>query len=534
MGGHMWSPQTGAVGWIRRSAAVLTATGLLAAGVMLAGQPALAATQLSPAQVAASLGAGKIRAEIVLLVDISGSMTADGLYPQVKLLLPRFLAALARQDPQDTVAVIVFGTREATQQVYLGPPSGNVPLPASANSVATDFGYAFKKALNTLSDRSPRIKVGGVLLLSDGELDAIGDPQYNGYGAPGWHRLHAEAAALGIPVTGYGLPLTTNPADIDSVREALGQVFAQQETLGQSLAGLSNEFGSAEHGIEASRVTSAARPDIGHGVAVSWDNLPGTSGLPPLNLAAGRAQVLVTLRSTTRRVELRVRGLSVKSAGFPVAITGKLRAPGRVLRPGRHLTVPVLLKWKAPSEGSSFTGGSRPSRGRLVLSGQVTSPDTAAIKNSFGDSAFAVGGLAGATSAPVTAVTPIGTNIALWLTFLLLLLAMAAVAAAFRARLGGTLILTTVDGKSGTMVLRPWPRATQPTKYLIGRPGKIVVQGSVRNRQMNVRLELDKRAAATRPLLPGGRTMVAGIDVVHVAGQPADVPATTDYQLGQW
>lgn len=493
--------------------------------LLLAGQaPGASAAEtsggpVSPARVAASLGASKIRAELVILVDTSLSMSASwgGLYPTVKQVLPRFLSALARQEPQDTVGVVTFGTAADTQTVYLGPPATNINLPADATSDGTDFGAAFQHALDILSQAPADIKVGGVLLLSDGILNAPGDRRYDGgsgYAAPGWHRLRARARGLGMTVTGYGLPLSHDPATIDSVSRALAQVFTQHQILAPNLTDLGQEFRLTQQGILASRVASAVQPDSGRGVQVTWGSLPGQQGMPPLNLAEGHTALRMTLTATTRRIPLSVTGLGITASGFPVAITGRLPAEA-YLPPGRTVTLPVALRWRPVSGGTSLFGGSRRSEGRLSLRATVTSSFLPAIRDSYGDTGFKVGGLVGATTRPFPATTPVGADSWVWLVLLVILLAALAWFAYTRVRLSGTLVLASVDDAVGTLRLpgRPW--ASSPVGPLIQVPGRMLVVGSVLSNRMRVHLRLAGRPAARGSLEPGGQTIVAGIRIMH-------------------
>ena len=62
----------------------------------------------------------------------------------------------------------------------------------------------------------------------------------------------------------------------------------------------------ATQGIQDSEVASAAAPDIGQGVRVTWSRLPGADNRP-LDLATGQTEVMVTVTATTRRVPLYLR-----------------------------------------------------------------------------------------------------------------------------------------------------------------------------------------------------------------------------------
>src|SRR5262252_1491571 len=94
----------------RRLAGAVAATAAALAYTLATGMSASADVKpADPSTVAAALHADKVPAAIVVLVDISRSMSASrgGPYPQVRQELPRFLTTLANQDPQDRVAVIV-------------------------------------------------------------------------------------------------------------------------------------------------------------------------------------------------------------------------------------------------------------------------------------------------------------------------------------------------------------------------------------------------------------------------------------------
>jgi Mg-chelatase subunit ChlD len=524
-----------------RAVAVLVST-LLAASASLAGTPpALAGTSsaappasVAPPAVAAALGVNGISAELVVLVDISLSMSASrhGPYPQLEQELSAFLGTLAKQEPQDTVGVVVFGAPADTEPVYLGPPTSAISLPGDATGQGTDFGAAFNVAVNMLSEAPANVQVGGVLLLSDGKLNAPSDTDYDGgraYHAPGWAKLRARVQALHMTVTGYGLPLTPSRTDLDGVSQALGAVFSQNQILGTDVADLGGELGLAQQRIRDEKVASAAQPDSGRGVRVTWDKLPGADGMSALSLASGHASARVTLTATTLRVPLTLTGLTVTSRGLPVVMTGTLPSTSAELAPGHSMSLPVHLTWQPTASGLSLTGGMREAQGQLALTAHVSSPYSPAIRDSFGDAAFSVGGVTGGTSASFAATIPAAVSVLLLVLIIVVILVLLAGFAAFRARLGGTLTLTSVDDVSGSLSLprRPWLSAR--TDGLIGIPGRMTVRGTLLKHQMRVRLQLLDRPDGEAELTPGGRTMVAGIDIVHDPSANGAYP-----EFGRW
>jgi von Willebrand factor type A domain len=271
----------------------------VAAGALLGSAvPVAAGVAPAPAStVAADLGADKIPAALVILVDTSDSMAPPtGLYPRVYAQLPKFLAALARQDPQDEVAVVQFAGKEATRTISpMAPPTPDIPLLRNPTFTGgTDIGYAFQVALGDLA-QDKNAQVGGVMLLSDGGLSEPSDPVYDGgegYQAPGWAKLRQQVQGLGIPVTGYGLPLTSSQADISGLDAALSACFGpQQVTLTSNFNDLSSQFATTQQKILNSRVAVAAAPDSLHGVKVTWGGTGVSDGTVQLNPSTGHAQL---------------------------------------------------------------------------------------------------------------------------------------------------------------------------------------------------------------------------------------------------
>ena len=372
----------------------------LAVGWAIAGPTAAYADipPAGPATVATLLGADKIPAELVVLVDISDSMSGrnGGLYPQLRTQLPEFLAAVAKQDPQDRVAVVVFGNRNDTHTIYTGPPTPDIPLPGDANSRGTDIGYAYQLALSNLARAPGGVQLGDVLLLSDGGLWAPDDPTYDGgrgYQAPGWAALRSQVQGLGIPVTGYGLPLTRNTADIDALGKALTACFgSQQLMLSPNFTDLTGQLNGTQQKILDSRVAIAAGPDSGRGVQVTWAGPAVSGGTVRLDLPSGQANVSVRLTAGSRRIPLHVNDLSVQVTGVPANVTAGISSGDIALKPGQSVTLPVHLSWPAVTGGSAAAAGGTTSwPGKLTLTGHVYSPFTNAIKKYYLDKSFTVG-----------------------------------------------------------------------------------------------------------------------------------------------
>jgi len=476
----------------------------------------------SAAAIKAALGIGNVPADLVFLVDVSQSMSQNGLYPDVQQQLPDFLDTLSTQEPQDYISVITFAGPGTAQVIYTGSPTADIGLPADANNVGTDFGQAFDLAISQLSNPHAGARVGGVVMLSDGELWAPDDKQYDGrqqFNAPGWATLKTKAHSLPIAVTGYAVPLTTSKTYINNQVKALRSVFSSVQTLPQGTTDLAGALSAAGQGVLNSEVTQAVSGDNHRGIQATWSGLPGPGDLPLDLTSPGHRDVTVTLTNTAGHVPLYVTGLHLKATGSPFTVSG---LPATVtVHPGHPVRVPVRLSWARHSagcrpwhvSGCSLAGSPQRISGRLILTGAVGSTWTPTLRSAFGDMDFAVGGLSGNTTG--FAAMSASTGVLMYLLILLLILAVLAGLLLVRALLRGTLILSSVDERSGHLPLGPWPVQSDSTATLIDLPGQITVHGRMFGRGMKIKLELAGRPAGQTKLEPGGRTMLAGIDIVH-------------------
>jgi hypothetical protein len=478
------------------------------AGTRAAGTPSAASTQ----DVMSALGISpNPPAELVFLVDSSDSMAASahGLYPYVRQELPAYLEALESQQPEDQVVVITFGN-PGTAQVIYGPggPSPDIGLPADAHDGTTDFGQAFSLAIDQLSQPPAGIKVGGVVLLSDGGLDAPADSQYSSYSAPGWAQLRARAQGLPIPVTGYAVPLTTKPAYIADQQRALSTVFSPVRTLPKGTTNLSGALGVTGQQVVYGEVVSAVASDSGKDVQVTWSGLPAK----PLNFTSpGQLDVKVTLTARTQKVPLYVTGLRLVAHGLPVTMPRALPDTGPLL-PGASVTYPVRLTWQRETIGSSLTGVHRMTSGQLTLTGTVGSTWTPALQSAFDDLKYHPGPL---SAAPVR-LPAMAASASLFVYVLIALLVVLAllIAGLLRMLLFGSLTFSPVSGEEGALPLLALPVIAAGTMRLTGKQGWVIVRGSPIRKRMKVTLRQDGRTGSAR-LDRGGRTMITGIEIRH-------------------
>lgn len=507
----------------RRIAALLTCV-LLAVGTVAisaagseAGAAPPAADGPQPASrdtVLQALSVSNVRAEIVILVDISLSMAPgqDDLYPVVRQQVLNYLGVLAQQDPQDLVGVILFGKRGDNQLTGPGSPDPHTWLPEKPYSDETDFGWAFQQAVQMLQAAPKDIKAGGVLLLSDGELSVApgDDPTYGtGFTARGWKQLRTQVQSLRMPVTGYDVPLTDNTTYTSNQYQALTQVFWPVQSLPAGTANLSQALGLATQGVLNSEVARAAAPDSGLGVRFAWSGLQGADG-KPLDLRTGQAEVTVTATATTRKIPVYLSGLSVASTGLPVAMKGTASG-GCTITPGQSAHWRVRLRWYPTRSGWTKTGDPRTVNGQLRLAAKVSSPFSPTLRSAFGDTAFPLGAYQISLSPRFRASEP-AYNILLGLLGLLgLMVLLFAVA---RARLSGTLTVTAAEGPPHPLRLRGW-WLFQSTAGLAERRGRLLVHGSPVRRVMKVHLWISGRRPFHQNLRRGEALLPAGIEVAH-------------------
>ena len=476
----------------------------------------------SAAQVQQALGVGKIPAALVFIVDITQSMAArhNNLYGEVLQYVPAYLTSLARQDPQDQVAIVLLGKSADTHVLYpLGPPQAETGLPPSPYSDESDFGLAFEKAVDVLAQASSTFKVGQVLLFSDGDVTepASDDVQYaapnNDFTGPGWKQLAARVRDLqtqqGMTIGAYDVPLSVMSTSAQT--NALRQVFPSVQALprGPSFAAT---LAGATPKILQSKVASAAAPDSGKGVQVTW-SVAGSS----LDFRKpGHVDARLTLRALTKKIPLYLSGLSVTSTGLPATLQESL--PDQALEPGQAVTVPVHLTWAATSGGSSLNGGTATIHGDLVLHGRVLSSFTSALVTDFGDTSYSPGPLKGSVSAPVTVIEALSSYVAVLLivgiTLVLALLAALGVTLVLTS-MRGTLVLTSVNNNSGEVSLRGH-RVSVPTDSLISLPGRLIARGSP-NGQVRVVIQLKDKLPGNATFKPGDGKMAAGVWVEYEA-----------------
>jgi hypothetical protein len=517
----------GRYGIVRRAIAVIAGLLLAAVAVIAAGGSAAAAPKTTAALPSASdqavlsaLHIGSVPTEMIFLVDHSESMKT-GAYGAVKTALNKYFANFPAQDqavvitfsdPQTAAAKLVYGPGPAPADI--GPDLAQAGEPAGG----TDFGDAFSAALDQLDNPPSGIKAGGVVLLSDGILNAPKDSRYSSYTAPDWTGLKTRADSLtqnGFPVAAYAIPLVTGDRYVTAQQTALKKVFDPVETL-TGAQDLPAKLAQATADVKDGQVNEKITNDKGKGVQAAWTGLPGSGS--PLDLASARSVPIgLRLRAQTSKVPLYLTGLQVSSPRIPLTVTG---LPSEVtLQPGQTVRIPLTVSWKATTGPISLGSGQQTVSSSLRLAATVGSPWSAALLD-FHIKQFSFGTVTGGTSAPLTAAEPL-YDVLLQFLLILLILIVLVIVAAYIARLRGTLLLAPVDGPRPDEFeehhLPPFPVARIGTRQLLGQDSRMTVLSW--GRKMKVRIvHQNGRGAKLRgtvDLRPDGRAMAGGLDIVH-------------------
>jgi Mg-chelatase subunit ChlD len=511
-----------------RGRAVLAAAVLagFAAVCALAGAPGAAAagacpgTSDSPAAIYGCLDLKPAPSDYVVLIDTSSSMQSSGLYPQVKQALPALLSSLASVSGSQ-VAVDTFDA--GVDIVHpLGPVDDaqavTASLPAKAQGGWTDFGSALDRAYRQLSGASG--EVGGIILLSDGQLSAPPGSPWGAYGDSGWQDLNQEYTSLGkrIDINGYGIALTPNT----DVSRVLDQVFPAPVTLSAGDGTVASVLTQADQAVQAAQASHVLQSDdAGRGVTGRFTAADGsTSGLSDIDFAAGHADVRLVLTSAAQHVPVTVSDFAFSVGGFAVQATASassvLLAPG----PAGAKTVSVSLTWKSPA-GGGLLGSHAVERSELSVTATVSSPWSETITDEIGDKGFTVGGF---TAPPVTLGGAASTGVDVPGLILLIVVVAAVLGlllAGFlwmrnRPPMGGSVTVVGSDNRRLGTVDLAGRRVDIGEGQLPGMPGRATVRG-VRSGSATDWIEITctrndtTSGPETRRLGPGDERLLRGL-----------------------
>lgn len=318
-------------------------------------------------QVLKILAVDDLSADYIVLLDTSGSMKDR--WPSVRASLATFLSAMA---PADHLSLITFDSVPAIR--YSGPVGDSAAavgqLPASPTGAKTDLGAAIEYGLQE-AGRPDASQVQTILMVTDGLQDAPRGSAYPSTTGAAWDGLRAgaDAGRSTHTVRAYALGLggATDAAVLKSVYADAAIVALPDDQLPAYL----------ERVKEETRIAKARQlltTDLGGTVVATWS-------ISEFDLDDGRADVQLTLASTTAYIPLTISSLAASVTGLTGTVSGL--PDDIVLQPGETQTHDVTLTWIPPQEAR--IGRREITRdGSLQLEGSITTPWSDVLTSDLG------------------------------------------------------------------------------------------------------------------------------------------------------
>ncbi len=349
-----------------RSLALVLAAALLVG----AGPSAAFAAGVSRVDIFKTLKVDQVSGDVIVLVDTSASMKSGGAYGQVRTALSVFLKALS---PKDHLSLLTYDVAPAIR--YSGTIGNGQAavrqLPAVPAGQRTDIGAAIEAALNELG-RPDAADVATVILVTDGVQDPPVGSKYPSASRGAWSTLRRRAVAIGRnrTVKAYALGIGGKRTDA----AVLKSVFPEAALVALPSNQLGPYFDRVKEEARIAKAQQVLGTDLNGMVRATWQ-------IPQLDLSSGRADVKLTLSSTTKYIPLVVARMNPSVQGLPGSIAGL--PPGAELSPGQSRSYDLSLTWRPPEE---LRIGKRAVQktGTLSVAGAVTSPWTQVLDRDLG------------------------------------------------------------------------------------------------------------------------------------------------------
>ncbi|MEU0932662.1 vWA domain-containing protein [Embleya sp. NPDC005971] len=316
------------------------------------------------------LGADSQPADFYVVLDVSTSMLDDGNYDAAKAALKDFLLAMPAHD---RISVIRFGAKTTTHLPLTTAPQGaaaiadflaKLPKP---NDTESDFGAAMVSVSEIIAADKRRtagyLPPTAIVVLTDAQLYAPGNPDFANAKSPGWTTLrqeYAKAVEERGPIAAYALPLGENARGVDLIAEVLPKAQTLSGTVSQQAARLRDLEHDARKrkGVALIRVDQGAtvRAEFGpgpvpvRGVRPDAAACAGAAPAPVQRVDLSRPTTLcLTLTSSALHIRVTVSGLQIDdpalNSGLPTSIT---------LEPGIPAHVPVTLRAHDRTRSDAF------------------------------------------------------------------------------------------------------------------------------------------------------------------------------------
>ncbi|TYB61751.1 VWA domain-containing protein [Nonomuraea sp. PA05] len=319
-----------------RARAALTA--LLAALLPASVQPwspPPASAEPAPTAIYEALGLRGRPADLVVLLDTSGSMRS-----QQKTVERQLKGLLLAKGEHDAVTLVRFDRRPHRTGVLEGDEDVDA-LPAPTGEFS-DLGRALAWVVHRVAEQPTRLTA--VMLISDGIQDpAPGSPYGRGDG-PAWKELRGQAAKLKPQPLVFSFPI--GDAEIRRHQdEIIERVFPQNaQILDPREAQARKDLSRLREEALRAEARRLVAPDLTRGVDLRWQQSDVR-----LDPAEGTATLTLDVRSETEVLPLELRSVEVTVSAGDRRMTGRSTAPAPIpLRPDGTVSVPIQVSWDKP------------------------------------------------------------------------------------------------------------------------------------------------------------------------------------------
>ncbi|GHG01320.1 hypothetical protein GCM10017567_15670 [Amycolatopsis bullii] len=479
----------------------------LAVALLVALTPSPAAAEPETptrAQIFAALGADKVPADYVVLLDTSGSMRAENRYADAVQSLGGLFEALS---PDDRIALYTFD--DAVYPQYLGPsrPAAELTgkLPPSPNPTgSTDLGRAMAVVLDELQ-RDGAAPVANVVLVTDGAHEPAAGSPYLDPASPAWTALRQRAKQEGGPARSvYAVPLGDGTSGAAVVKSVFDGTVVLKPAEVQNLREYLNR---SKERVEIEKARSLLGGDFGSSLTAKWTTGP---------VSDGQTQVSVKLTSTAEHVPLEIENVRLEADDDATQVT----VPSQRYRidPGKSVDITGAVSFRPGDD--FFVRRTAEARTGFQVHATVRSSWTTPLKPDIDlgvDREFVNG------SEPVLLTRTVGSS---WFLPVVIVLGLALLGLAvvlLRRRqdlLTGMLVVNGTDSAELARFALSGSRSVLDGEGLPGRgtvtPGRLVWGARTGDLKVSYSNAPDLRPPVAGRLRRGGSLILGGLSFTHI------------------